>query len=128
MVDDEAPMRQRFREALEEAGYQVWEASTGIEGMRQVCDQSINLVITDIRMPDLDGLEAVCLLHRSFPTIRIIAISGGSNDPDYCAAAKMLGAHETLTKPFELQQLLEAVDRQVGKQISAGTRTPDLLA
>ena len=117
VIDDEEPIRQLLREALEGAGYQVWEASTGIEGVRQVCEQSIDLVITDILMPDMDGLETVRMLHRDFPNVRIIAISGGGKDPDYCAVAKILGAHETLTKPFELQQLIDAVDRQVGKKI-----------
>ena len=116
VVDDEAPIRQLLRKTLEGAGYQVWEASTGIEGLRQVCAQSIDLAITDILMADMDGLEMVGVLHRDFPNIRIIAITGGNKDLDYCAVAKMLGAHETLTKPFELQQLLDAVARQVGKK------------
>ena len=117
VIDDEAPIRELLRETLEGAGYQVWEASTGIEGLRQVCAQPIDLVITDILMSDMDGLEMVGMLHRDFPNIRIIAISGGRKDLDYCAVAKMMGAHETLTKPFELQQLLDVVARQMDKKI-----------
>ena len=109
VIDDEEPIRQLLREALEGAGYQVWEASTGIEGVRQVCAQPVDLVITDILMSDMDGLEIVGMLHRDFPNIRIIAISGGSKDLDYCAVAKMLGAHETIPKPFALSHLLETV-------------------
>ena len=109
VIDDEEPIRQLLHEALEGAGYQVWEASTGIEGLRQVCAQPVDLVITDILMSDMDGLEIVGTLHRDFPNIRIIAISGGSKDLDYCVVAKMLGAHETIPKPFALSHLLETV-------------------
>ncbi len=116
VIDDEAPVRQVLRGALEGAGYQVWEAASGIEGVRLVCEQPINLVITDVFMPDMDGLETVGILRRDFPDIRTVAITGGGKDPDYCAVAKILGAHETLTKPFELQQLLDAVARQVGQK------------
>lgn len=117
VIDDEEPIRQLLRKALEGSGYQVWEAATGVEGLRQVGAQSIDLVITDILMADMDGLEMVGVLHRDFPNVRIIAITGGSKDLDYCTVAKMLGAHETLLKPFELQQLLDAVTRQVGEKI-----------
>lgn len=116
VIDDEAPVRQVLRRALEGVGYQVWEAASGIEGVRLVCEQPIDLVITDILMPDMDGLETVGILRRDFPNIRTIAITGGGKDPDYCAVAKILGAHETLTKPFELQQLLDVVARQVGQK------------
>ncbi len=116
VIDDEAPVRQVLRGALEGAGYQVWEAASGIEGVRLICEQPINLVITDILMPDMDGLETVGILRRDFPNIRTVAITGGGKYTDYCAVAKILGAHETLTKPFELQQLLDAVARQVGQK------------
>ena len=117
VIDDDALICQLLRDTLEKAGYRVYVALTGIEGVRQVCAQSIDLVITDILMADMDGLEVVQVLHRDFPYLRIIAISGGSTGFDYCAVAKLLGAHEVLTKPFELQQLLDAVARQVDKTI-----------
>lgn len=127
VVDDEVPVLQLLRKTLEGAGYQVWEALSGNEGLRQVCAQPIDVVITDILMSDMDGLEMIGMLHRNFPKVRIIAISGGSKYLDYCAVAKMLGAHETLNKPFKLQQLLDAVARQVGEKSQMGTRTTDLL-
>ena len=125
VVDDEVPILQLLRKTLEGAGYQVWEALTGNEGLRQVCAQPIDVVITDILMSDMDGLEMIGELHRNFPKVRIIAISGGSKYLDYCAVAKMLGAHETLNKPFELEQLLEAVARQVGEMSHSDIRTTD---
>lgn len=125
VVDDEVPILQLLRKTLEGAGYQVWEALTGNEGLRQVCAQPIDVVITDILMSDMDGLEMIGELHRNFPKIRIIAISGGSKYLDYCSVAKMLGAHETLNKPFELQELLDAVARQVGEITHADMKTTD---
>ena len=125
VVDDEVPILQLLRKTLEGAGYKVWEALTGNEGLRQVCAQPINVVITDILMSDMDGLEMIGELHRNFPKIRIIAISGGSKYLDYCSVAKMLGAHETLNKPFELQELLDAVARQVGEISHADMKTID---
>jgi DNA-binding NtrC family response regulator len=122
VVDDEVQMLQFLRKVLEGAGYQVWEALSGNEGLRQVCAQPIDVVITDILMPDLDGLEMIKMVDRNFPNIRVIAISGGSKYMDYCSVAKMLGAHETLNKPFELQQLLDAVARQVGQIFQSGER------
>jgi len=125
VVDDEVPILQLLRKTLEGAGYQVWEALSGTEGLRQVCAQPIDVVITDILMSDMDGLEMIGELHRNFQKVRIIAISGGSKYLDYCAVAKMLGAHETLNKPFELQQLLDAVVRQVGERSQSDIRTTD---
>ena len=125
VVDDEVPILQLLRKTLEGAGYQVWEASTGNEGLRQVCAQPIDVVITDILMSDMDGLEMIGELHRNFSKIRIIAISGGNKYLNYCAVAKMLGAHETLNKPFELQELLDAVARQVDEISHADIRTTD---
>lgn len=123
VVDDEVPILQLLRKTLEGAGYKVWEALTGHEGLRQVCAQPIDVVITDILMSDMDGLEMIGELHRNFPKVRIIAISGGSKYLDYCAVAKMLGAHETLNKPLELQELLDAVARQVGEISQSDIRT-----
>jgi len=116
VVDDEVSVLQLLRKALEGAGYQVWEALSGREGLRLVWTQPIDVVVTDILMSDMDGLEMIGMLLRNFPNIRVIAISGGSKYLDYCSVAKMLGAHETLDKPFELQQLLDAVARQVDEK------------
>ena len=76
VVDDEVPILHLLRKTLEGAGYQVWEALSGTEGLRQVCAQPIDVVITDILMSDMDGLEMIGELHRNFPNVRIIAISG----------------------------------------------------
>ncbi len=109
IIDDEEPVRQLLRQALEAAGHEVREASTGVEGLRAVCDRQTDLAITDIFMPDMDGLEMVHMLRREFPEVRIIAMSGGGGDWNAFKVARMLGAHDTLTKPVELSTLMERV-------------------
>jgi len=85
-----------------------------------------NVVITDIIMPKLNGIDAIHRIVREFPSVRIVAISGGGNfDPSsyqpaaitttaYLLAAKKAGAHHILTKPFESAELIDAVKRVIG--------------
>ena len=112
VVDDEDQVRQLIKETLEQAGYQVREARDGQEALRLYRQQHVDLVIMDILMPDHDGLESIVTLHREFPKLKVIAITGGTdmigilNSLD---VAKMLGASRTLQKPFEMHALLDAV-------------------
>lgn len=68
-----------------------------------------DLVITDVLMPEMDGLEFTMTLQRDYPSIRIIAFSGGVADMDFLDVAKGLGAHRTLSKPLTMADLLHAV-------------------
>ncbi|MBK8001635.1 MAG: response regulator, partial [Verrucomicrobia bacterium] len=77
VVDDDTPMRSSMRRSLEREGYTVIEAGNANEALAQLKHTPAQLVITDIIMPDADGLELVFALHRSHPDIKIIAISGG---------------------------------------------------
>ncbi len=109
LIDDDASVRGFFRQVLEGAGYGVVEASSARNGLRLLRERPIDLVITDILMPDMDGLEVTRVLHRDFPKVKVIAISGGQQDIDYCNVARFLGAHETLMKPVTVQRLLDTV-------------------
>jgi len=109
MVDDDPAVRRLFREVLEGAGHAVSETASGKEALRIVRARSVDLVITDILMPDMDGLELTRVLHREYPAVKILAISGGQQDIDYCGVAKFLGAHEALMKPVAVQRLLDTV-------------------
>ncbi len=115
IIDDEPAVRGFFREVLEGAGYGVVEAASAKSGLRLLRERPIDLVITDILMPDMDGLEVTRTLHRDFPAVKIIAISGGQQDIDYCDVARFLGAHETLMKPVTMSRLLETVARLLGR-------------
>jgi CheY-like chemotaxis protein len=113
IVDDEAQIRQLIRTTFEEAGYRVSEASNGKEALAQYRLAPTDVVITDILMPDQDGLECITTLRRESPNVKIIAITGDSNMIgvlDFLDVAKMLGADGTLQKPFEMKALVEAAE------------------
>ena len=113
LIDDEDQVRRLFHSALEHAGYRVLSAAGGEEGLRLLHDQVVDVILVDIFMPDMDGLELIPLLRKTRPANKIIAISGGSGKENYLDAAKHLGANATLKKPFSLQELLDAVATQL---------------
>ena len=108
VMDDDEQVRAMLRQALEREGYEVLDAPDGKEGMRLFREQEADLIITDLIMPEKEGLETIMELRRDFREVKIIAISGGGRvAPDvYLSLAKNLGAHVTLTKPFDLEELL----------------------
>ena len=116
IVDDEEAIRRLIRNTLEQAGYHVYEAADGKEGLSRYRQTPADLVIMDILMPDQDGLESILTLRREFPKARIMAITGGSDMIgilNFLDVARMLGACRTLQKPFEMQQLLDAVQSAI---------------
>ena len=116
VVDDEDQIRQLIRETLEQAGYDVQEASDGKQGLERYRAKPADLVIMDILMPDQDGLESIMTLRREFPAARVIAITGGSDMIgilNFLDVAKMLGARRTLQKPFDMQTLLDAAHSEL---------------
>jgi DNA-binding response OmpR family regulator len=110
-VEDDNQLRTMLKFLLTSSGYEVWEAPNG----RQVCElhqqHRFDLVITDLVMPDKEGLEVIMDLRRSDRNVRIIAMSGAveGRSEDYLKLARKLGAHFTLAKPFGNQEFLEAV-------------------
>ena len=116
VVDDEDQIRQLIRETLEQAGYEVEEASNGKQGLERYRAKPADLVIMDILMPDQDGLESIMTLRRELPASRVIAITGGSDMIgilNFLDVAKMLGARRTLQKPFDMQTLLDAAQSEL---------------
>ena len=113
IIDDDEQTRILLRRVLEEAGYLVSEASGGREGLRQFRQAPTALVITDLLMPDMDGLEVTMALHRESPTLKIIAITGGSGKRDFLEVAKHLGAHRTMKKPISIVELLQTVQQEL---------------
>jgi YesN/AraC family two-component response regulator len=112
VIDDEDLVRHTLREMLESAGHRVSEAENGNEGLRRFTEAPADLVITDIIMPEKEGVETIQILLRQHPGLKVIAISGGgrTGNFDYLALAKKLGANRILKKPFRKSELLEAVD------------------
>jgi CheY-like chemotaxis protein len=109
LIDDEEQVRTLFQVALEDVGYRVLTAESGSQGLRLLQHQEVDLILVDIFMPGMDGLELLQLLRKTQPACRLIAMSGGSGEWNYLDMAKQLGAHATLQKPFSLQELLDTV-------------------
>jgi CheY-like chemotaxis protein len=111
IIDDEPSIHRLFSDVLKGAGYEPVAASSAREGLRVLRERPVDLVITDILMPDMDGLEVTRNVRREFPRVKIIAMTGGQQAIDYCQVARLLGAHDTLIKPIASERLLEAVAR-----------------
>lgn len=112
VVDDDESIRYALRRYLEHDGHHIVEAENGQQGVQYLEKNSVDLVITDILMPEKDGLEMIRILRKEHPQIRIIAISaGGMVGPmDYLSMAKGLGANRILPKPFRCGQLVLLVN------------------
>jgi YesN/AraC family two-component response regulator len=111
VVDDEPMVREGLKLALEMEGYAAITASDGNEALKLVERNKPNLIITDIIMPDRDGIEVICSVRKKNPDIKIIAISGGGriSASDHLRAASQLGANAILAKPFTTDQLLNEI-------------------
>ena len=112
IIEDDDQFRTMLRKMLETAGYNdIEEAANGSIGVKLFRQHPFDLVITDIVMPDKEGLEMITELVRDYPRIKIIAISGGgrTGTQNYLKMAKYLGAGRTLAKPFEYSDLIDAV-------------------
>ncbi|HSR53503.1 MAG TPA: response regulator [Acidobacteriota bacterium] len=111
LIDDEDMTRNMLRQALELKGYEVHEASNGLEALRLQRETPCSLVITDILMPEKEGLETIVELRSECPDLKIIAMSGGGSAGklNFLDAAGKLGAQATLQKPFELEKLFKTV-------------------
>jgi DNA-binding response OmpR family regulator len=111
IIDDDTTVRSTVRRMLERAGYLVREADGGEEGVKLYRDERTDLVITDLFMPQQDGIETIQQLRAEFPDARILAVSGGASlgAEGPLIDARMLGADETLAKPFTREDLLHCV-------------------
>ncbi len=112
VVDDDASVRAVIRKILVGAGYEVVEAADGTAALRAYREHPADLVISDIFMPETDGVETTIRLREEFPDAKVVAITGGAYDFDkkhMLRVAEMLGAQRTLTKPLERSELLDVV-------------------
>ena len=109
IIDDEEPIRALLRTTLETAGYEVTEAANGRQGLELYRQRPTDLVIADILMPELNGLDMLLELTREFLHAKVIAISGVQGKENVLDVAKLLGARRTFQKPFSMTRLLDAV-------------------
>jgi CheY-like chemotaxis protein len=113
IIDDEPGILGVLRKILEGAGHSVSEASDGEAALKHFEGSPSDLVITDIFMPEMDGIEFLVHLRTTFPDAKVLAMSGGGllSRDQALSDASLLGADQVLQKPFSREQLLEAVDR-----------------
>ena len=111
IIDDEKSMLILLRKILEKDNHEVFEACDADEGISLYNTEKPDLVITDIIMPDKEGLEIIKELKREYPDVKIVAMSGGGHigPEDYLFLAKEFGALRTITKPFSSGEILEIV-------------------
>ncbi len=113
VVDDDDDVRLVLRRMLEGAGYEVIEAPNGRAAMVECRNQPVDLMITDIFMPDQEGMETINQVRREYPQLKVIAISGQASTV-YLKMAKLLGAQATLEKPLRMEKVLETVKEVLG--------------
>ena len=111
LIEDDAWLRTVLMGLLQSAHHEVRYANNGVAGLKAFRAWPAELVITDMLMPEMDGVETIRILRRESPAPRIIAISdqGRGYAELYLSIAKQLGAHRTLAKPFSDEEFLRAV-------------------
>ncbi|MGD9616315.1 MAG: response regulator [Alphaproteobacteria bacterium] len=110
VIDDEPRYRRLITQVLTGAGHEVRQAGDGAEGLAMCLQRTPQLVITDLVMPRMEGIETILQLTRERPGVAVLAISGAEPAAVYLRAATALGAAASLSKPFTVDQLLTAVD------------------
>lgn len=115
LVEDDEQLRPMLKLVLERVGHEVQEAGNGIEALEIYRRHPTDLVVTDLVMPDKEGLEIIMELRRTYPDVKIIAMSGGGRTgvQNYLELAKKLGADHILTKPFSNQEILDGIQMVV---------------
>ncbi len=117
VVEDDEQVRTMLCMTLRQAGYETLEADSGRSAREVQARQPADLVVTDIIMPEEDGLETIMHFRKNYPRTRLIAISGGGrvDARDFLKDAQLLGAAVTFQKPVDRRQLLGAVRDLLGE-------------
>ncbi|HYR32140.1 MAG TPA: response regulator [Gemmatimonadales bacterium] len=116
VIDDDPDVRRSLGKMLTRAGYDVVEAADGTAGVELQHREPADVIITDIFMPGLDGLQTIRQLKKEGSGVKVIAISGGdrTGTVDLKEHAQLMGAFKVLAKPFEMQDVLAAVKAALG--------------
>lgn len=109
LIDDDDALRRTATRMLTTAGYEVVQAENGEAGLAKFDAVKPDLVITDVFMPEKDGIETAKQLRAQFPGVKILAITGGGREGRFYFLVRALGADSVLQKPFTKQALLDAV-------------------
>jgi DNA-binding response OmpR family regulator len=125
IIEDEPSMRKLMTTSLSNKGFTVIEAENGRVGLELFQQHRPVIAITDILMPEKDGLETIRDLRRIDPEVKILAVSGGGQSTrlNFLGAAKAFGADIVLAKPFRINELLDAVKSLLDDDGSVGSRS-----
>lgn len=122
VIDDDAAVRTAVRVALERVGHEVIDAANGAAGLRAFAGSNIALVITDVLMPERDGVEVVLQLRSQRPSLPVLAISGGGDThldkAHLLDTISLLGATRVLGKPFSIRELQDIVSELLASSAS----------
>jgi DNA-binding NtrC family response regulator len=119
IIDDEAAILELMSKLCRAAGHTVFGYTTGLEGMTAIRAQQPDLVIVDLRIGDVNGLDLISMCHDQFPNTAVIMVTGHGS-VETAVEAMRLGAFDYLTKPFDLGDLIKTVNQALGR-IGAGT-------
>lgn len=128
VIDDDGALRQMLTLTLVHFGHEVIEAKGGREGMALLKISNVELVLTDMVMPEMEGFEVLMALREKFPSMKVIAMSGGGRhrSMDYLRMAELLGATAVLRKPFSSEALMAVVNKSLlqGVPIAVSSGSP----
>lgn len=117
LIDDDDTLRKIVAKSLTYAGHEVIQAADGKQGMDLVRSSTFDVVITDLIMPEQEGVETIAMLRTEYPALPVIAISGGAvHSPLYLEIAAKIGARHILAKPFHMPELFALVKSVVAEK------------
>ncbi len=118
IIEDEIELREMIKTSLIRRKYTVFEAANGKDAIVHFKPSMTDLVVTDLIMPEEDGLKVIMKLKEMKPSLKIIAISGGgkAGPGGYLNLAKALGAHAVLSKPFSINDLISKIEELLGPE------------
>ncbi len=110
IIDDDIAVRKFVTDLLIARGYKVISAVNGIEGLKIIQKEKVDIVVSDLIMPEKEGIETIKEIKSSNPEIKIVAMSGSIYKDTFLKAAKGIGAHEIVHKPFRNDEIIEAIE------------------
>ena len=113
LIEDNEPLRNSLARLLERTGYEVTEAANGRIGLHCMSECAADVVVTDMMMPEMGGVETILALRRSYPGVKIIALSGSA---PYVKIARAVGSHKAMSKPLEPEEFLDAIRELVATE------------